>query len=200
MIRIACSRRSLVLALTLISAVGCTSETSDDLPEKAAVESTAPGSLRQPGYLPKAARALLREKMRRHAENTGQMVKAVVTLQYDEVERHARRLLAEPTLARPLNGDATMLNALLPERLFELQDALTAATETLQQAASRRDSSALSAAFSNVSQACVSCHAVYLQGRQAADPPAGGGETSGVEANSGKQDTGAPPAGNADSR
>ena len=90
------------------------------------------------------------------------MVRGVVLLDDQDVEEAADRILAEPTLARPLTGDATDLNSLLPARFFVLQDELRAQAKSLKAAAASHDPTHTADAFGQLSRACVSCHQLYL--------------------------------------
>jgi hypothetical protein len=119
------------------------------------------GSLRRgpelavPDRIPPAARAVLRSKMRRHAEQ-------LPALDYDGAARIAGEIFDEPELARPITGDE--LNALLPERFFTLQAALRNGARQVVEAAARRDSLKLGEAFNTLTGTCVACHNVYLRG------------------------------------
>ena len=114
-------------------------------------------------YLPEHARAILKKRMGRHAARTHDLLIAVTTLNFLEAREHASALIEEPQLARPLDGDATMLNALLPEALFESQDALIAACRHIALSASHRNPRELATAFGDLAKACVQCHAAYLK-------------------------------------
>jgi hypothetical protein len=125
--------------------------------------SIAPGpELAVPEHIPPAARAVIRSKMRRHAEQLPTLMLSVVVLDYDDVARSAGEIFDEPALARPVTGDE--LNGLLPERFFALQDGLRTAARQVVDAAARRDSAQLTRAFGELTQTCISCHDVYLHG------------------------------------
>lgn len=125
--------------------------------------SIPPGpELAAPERIPPAARAIIRAKMRRHAEQLPTLVSSVVVLDYEGVARSAGEIFDEPALARPVTGDE--LNGLLPERFFLLQDALRTAARQVVQAAARRDSARLTETFGQLTQTCVSCHDLYLHG------------------------------------
>ena len=125
--------------------------------------SIPPGpELAVPERIPPAARAVIRVKMRRHAEQLPALISSVVVLDYDGVARAAGEIFDEPALARPITGDE--LNGLLPERFFVLQDALRTAARQVVTAAAKRDGVQLPGAFGKLTETCVSCHDLYLHG------------------------------------
>jgi hypothetical protein len=115
-----------------------------------------------PDRIPPAARAVIRSKMRRHAEQLPALVSHVVALDYDGAARIAGEIFDEPELARPITGDE--LNALLPERFFTLQAALRNGARQVVEAAAQRDNVKLGEAFNTLTGTCVACHNVYLRG------------------------------------
>ncbi len=115
-----------------------------------------------PARIPPAARAIIASKMRRHAQQLPALLMNVVVLDRDGVARVAGEIFDEPALARPVAGDE--LNGLLPQRFFELQDALRAQARRVVAAAARPDSTDLPGAFGELTKTCVACHAVYLNG------------------------------------
>jgi hypothetical protein len=125
--------------------------------------SIPPGpELAVPDRIPPAARAVIRSKMHRHAEELTALVSKVAVLDYDGVARAAGEIFDEPTLARPVTGDE--LNGLLPEGFFPLQDALRTQARKVVDAAARRDSVRLADAFGELTKTCITCHDVYLRG------------------------------------
>ena len=125
--------------------------------------SIPPGpELAAPEHIPPAARAVIRSKMRRHAEQLPALMSSVVVLDYDAVARRAGEIFDEPALARPVTGDE--LNGLLPERFFVLQDALRVEARNVVAAAARRDGVQLAEASGALTRTCISCHDVYLHG------------------------------------
>jgi len=118
--------------------------------------------LAEPERISPAMRAVIRTKMGRHAQQLGALVSRVVVLDYDGVARSAGEIFDEPALARPVSGDE--LNGVLPERFFELQDALRAEARQLVAAAAARDNARVSEAFGGLAKTCLACHQVYLQG------------------------------------
>lgn len=115
-----------------------------------------------PGRIPPAARAVIASKMHRHAEQMPVLLMDVVVLDYGGVARAAGEMFDEPALARPMGGEE--LNGLLPERFFELQDALRARMREVVTAAARHDGIELSTAFGDLTKTCVLCHTVYASG------------------------------------
>jgi len=123
----------------------------------------APGpELATPERLTPAVRAVIHSKMSRHGEQLTQLVSRVVVLDYDGIARVAGAIFDEPTLARPLAGDE--LNAALPERFFEHQDALRAGAKELVTTAARRDGGRLAESFGGLMTTCLRCHDLYLRG------------------------------------
>ena len=121
----------------------------------------SPGpELKAPAHIPSAARAVIRNKMVRHREQLGDLMMRVVTLDYDGAARVGGEIFDEPALARPIGADE--LNGLLPEKFFELQDALRASARRVVEAAARRDGPQLAEEFRGLSQTCVACHHLYL--------------------------------------
>jgi hypothetical protein len=117
------------------------------------------------GHLPEAARAALRTQMREHARVMLELVSTVTVLDYDAVTRVVGRVLAEPTIARPVSNDATELNRALPERFFVLQDELRERLRRIEQAAARHDPDASAEALGAAINTCVHCHDAYLAGK-----------------------------------
>jgi hypothetical protein len=66
----------------------------------------------------------------------------------------------ERRMSRPLTGDATELNSLLPEKFFVQQDDLRAQARLLATAAAHQSAFEVADAYGKVS-ACVRCHGVY---------------------------------------
>jgi cytochrome c556 len=111
------------------------------------------------------ARAIIHQKMANHSKQMTELVWAVVFLDYEQAARQASAIAAEPRFARPITGDATELNTVLPPRFFDLQDQLRLRARTLEAIARTRDPNATARAFGALADSCVSCHAVYLNPR-----------------------------------
>ena len=132
--------------------------------------SIPPGpELAAPERIPPAARAVIRAKMRRHAEQLPALMSSAVVLDYDGVARAAGEIFDEPMLARPTSDEE--LNRLLPERFFVLQDKLRSEARLVVEAAARRNSAQLAQSFTGLTGTCVSCHDLYLHGEDAASAP-----------------------------
>lgn len=115
-----------------------------------------------PQHLSAAARTLLKTRMAHHGEDMRELQSAVLRIDYPRIGRAARSVASEPSLARPLSGDATELNAQLPERFFRLQDELKANADRLARAADARDPNEVADGYGRLARTCVACHQVYL--------------------------------------
>ncbi|HEX2573149.1 MAG TPA: cytochrome c [Polyangia bacterium] len=115
-----------------------------------------------PEHLPSAARSILKKRMERHGRDMGELMWAVLLLDYDTTQKLAQQVATEPLLARPLAGDASELNSLLPERFFTLQDELKSNAATLARVAPQRDPEAMADAYGRLAHTCVACHQTYL--------------------------------------
>ena len=113
-----------------------------------------------PARIPPAARAVIATKMGRHAQQLNTLLMSVLVLDDDGVARIAGEIFDEPQLARPIAGDE--LNGLLPERFFQLQDALRAQARDVVAVAARHDRARLPDSFAQLTKTCVACHALYL--------------------------------------
>ena len=116
-----------------------------------------PRHLGEPANLSPAARRVIRERMERHGQDMEDLVWSVLLLDYANAARAASAMAAG---ARPLDRNAPELEHLV--YLFEMQDELRARALTLAEAASKRDPTAMEAAFKQVSETCVKCHVMYL--------------------------------------
>jgi Cytochrome C' len=125
--------------------------------------------LKKPDYIPSSARAILDERMERHAEAAMRLSMSVVLLEYGDTWEVAQSIVDEPGIARPRTGDIDTINALLPPRFFEFQDQLKARAKELAEAAMQRNDTKLGAAYGKLTATCVACHSVYLNG--AGNPP-----------------------------
>src|SRR5689334_23127133 len=97
--------------------------------------------------LPGAARAVLKSRMASHVRDMTALVSAIMVLDYASIHQRAMDVAGDANLARPLGGDATELNTLLPEKFFEYQDQLRASARQLADAAERTDALAVSDAY-----------------------------------------------------
>lgn len=112
--------------------------------------------------LPLALRETLTASMDRHGEELVFLLSSVVLLHYQDAEELAQMIADEPKLGRPVPGDETSLNAMLPTGFFVYQDALTARAKELAAAARAKEDARLVKAFGALSETCVGCHSAYL--------------------------------------
>ena len=120
--------------------------------------------LAQPERVSQTARGVLAHRMARHGETLSELMNRLVLLDYEGVQREAQRIREEPPLSRPLTGDATELNSLLPARFFDLQDELRVRAAAVEEAARRSDSAKLIDSYSALARTCITCHQLYLGG------------------------------------
>jgi cytochrome c556 len=114
-----------------------------------------------PAHLPNAVRQIVQQRMARHSKEMTELVWAVVFLDYAGVTRQAQKIADEPRLARPVTGDATELNAIIPERFFALQEQLRVRAGRLADAARSHDDG-MAAEYGKLAETCVACHQAYL--------------------------------------
>jgi hypothetical protein len=112
-----------------------------------------------------AARAALKTQMHSHARGMLELVSTATLLDYDGALAATHQLLAEPRLARPITRDATELNATLPPRFFDLQDALYSHLQEIRSASEARMPDALATGLAAATRTCVQCHDAYLHGK-----------------------------------
>lgn len=103
--------------------------------------------------------------MARHAQDLPALARACVNLEYGQAAELGRDIGGDANLARPLTGDATELNALVPEAFFTLQDQLRVEARAVAEAAARQDGEALAGAYGRLSATCVRCHAAFRKPR-----------------------------------
>jgi hypothetical protein len=126
---------------------------------------SVPKRLRPPESLSETARALLKARMVGHAHDMGELMTAIVVLQYPEIRDGALRIAGGANLSRPLSDDASELNSALPEKFFLYQDNLRLEARTLAEAAGRENPFDVADSYGRLSQVCVRCHATYRAGR-----------------------------------
>jgi cytochrome c556 len=102
--------------------------------------------------------------MASHAGNMGDLMSAIMVLDYPRVHQAAEAVATDASLSRPLTHGANELNALLPEDFFRQQDNLRAYARTLADAASRQSPYGVADAYGRLSESCVRCHYVYRAG------------------------------------
>jgi hypothetical protein len=142
----------------------CANQQAADQPAQRAQLAEAistPARREPPEPLSKVATNLLKERMASHARDMGELVSAIMLLEYPKIADRANMIVADVNLSRPLTGDATELNASLPEKFFVRQDDLKAAARGLEDAAKALEPYRVADAYGKLSEACVRCHADY---------------------------------------
>jgi len=160
-----------VLAVCALAAA-CASQSANQPPQQAQLAEAiaAPDRTDPPEPLSPVARALLKERMAAHARDMGELVSAIMVLQYDGIAARADKIAGDVSLSRPTSKDATELNASIPEKFFVRQDDLKAAARNLADAARARDPYKVADAYGRVSQTCVRCHADFRPSLPDAQP------------------------------
>ena len=153
------------LALGMIAA-GCAASPPRQAPQQEHLTRaiSPPRRLEPPDNLPENARAVLRTIMVSHASNMGDLMQAIMVLDYPRIREGADAIAGDASLARPLTQQATELNSLLPEEFFRQQDGLRAQARLLSDAASRQSPYGVAEAYGRLSENCVRCHYVYRHG------------------------------------
>lgn len=117
--------------------------------------------LAAPDTLTPLTRALLHERMVRHRDDMGALLRAVLSLRRPRIVELALQVADEPALARTWH-DSDALNAALPARFFELEATMHQQARALAEAARQgRDDTALAQRFGRLTETCVSCHQAY---------------------------------------
>jgi cytochrome c556 len=157
--------RDLLLAASLLGA-GCAGKAAQEPPQQAQLTRavSSPRRLEAPDYLPEAARSVLRTMMASHAHSMGDLMSAIMVLDYPRIHEGAEAIASDASLSRPLTNQANELNALLPEEFFRQQDALRAQARVLVDAATRQSPYGVADAYGHLSESCVRCHYVYRSG------------------------------------
>ena len=151
-----------VLGVALFSA--CASQPNSMQPSQQAQLATAvaaPERATPPEPLSPAAREILKTRMAAHARDMGDLVSAIMVLDYARIVQKADAIAADVNLSRPISGDATELNSALPEKFFVRQDELRAGARALSAAARDLDPYRVANAYGRLSEGCVRCHADY---------------------------------------
>jgi len=118
-----------------------------------------------PAPLPAPAREILKARMANHARDMGELVSAIMVLDYPRIASQADRIAGDVSLSRPLTEDATELNSALPETFFQRQDALRTNARKLAEDARALDAFAVAADYGHISESCVQCHAEFRPSR-----------------------------------
>jgi hypothetical protein len=167
-----CDKTTTMLWLVALAAASgaCASQPQSRPPQEAQLlrAISPPERLGPPDYLPASARSVLRSLMPAHARDMGALMSAIMVLHYDEIDERASAIAADTRFARPMTGDASELNAALPQTFFQLQDELRTQAGTLARAAGRRSALDVADAYGRLSGTCVKCHATYREGARPA--------------------------------
>jgi cytochrome c556 len=164
------SRRSLGWTFALLGGLAtfgaCASQTHNQPPQKAQLARAVspPPRTGSSEYLSPTAREILKKSMASHARRMNGLVASIMVLKYPEIAEGAEEIAADASLSRPITGDATELNAVLPQGFFVQQDRLREQARALADAARALDPYSVADAYGRLSEACVRCHAVYRQG------------------------------------
>jgi len=154
--------RGSLLGVALFSA--CASQPNSMQPPQQAQLANAvaaPDRAAPPEPLSPAAREILKARMAHHARDMGDLVSAIMVLDYAHIVQKADSIASDVNLSRPISGDATELNSALPEKFFVRQDELRAGARALSAAARDLDPYRVANAYGKLSEGCVRCHADY---------------------------------------
>jgi hypothetical protein len=149
---------------TILLAGACAAPSARDQPPQQAQLARAlspPARTGPPVFLSEMARSILKSRMTSHARDMGQLVSAIMILDYPRIEGDAERIAADVSLSRPLTNDATELNSSFPEIFFVRQDDLRAEARALAVASRALDAYRVAASYGRMSEACVRCHADF---------------------------------------
>ena len=166
--------RLTALAVCALSA-SCANQSASQPPQQAQLAQAIAAPDRPdppPEPLSPVARAFLKERMAAHARDMGELVSAIMLLEYDGIAARADKIAGDASLSRPTTNDATQLNASIPEKFFVRQDDLRAAARTLAEAARSRNPYKVADAYGRVSETCVRCHADFRPSLPDAPPEA----------------------------
>ena len=121
----------------------------------------APDRTTPPEPLSPAARDILKARMAHHARDMGDLVSAIMVLDYLRIEQRGDQIADDVSLARPVSRDATELNTSLPEKFFVHQDKVKVEARALSDAARAHDPYRVAEQYGRLSEGCVRCHADY---------------------------------------
>jgi cytochrome c556 len=160
---------TLLASLSLVAGVAASScaTTSPHPPQQdqLAQALAAPDRHEPPQYLSNTTRELLRARMASHANEMGELVSAIMILQYPGIAERAAAIEGQVDLARPISTDATDLASALPPAFFDYQDELKARARALEEAAEAQGAFRVADAYGDLSKTCVKCHSVFRGAR-----------------------------------
>lgn len=154
---------SLLAGLTVTSCA--TTEPHAPQQDQLAQALAAPDRHDPPQYLSNTTRELLRARMASHANDMGELVSAIMILQYPRIAERAAAIEAQVDLARPVSKDATDLASALPPSFFDYQDELKTRARALEEAAKAQGAFRVADAYGDLSKTCVKCHSVFRGAR-----------------------------------
>jgi len=154
-------------ALTVLTAGSCATAPPPHPPQQdqLAQALAAPDRTDPPQYLSNTTRELLRARMASHANDMGELVQAIMILQYPRIAEKAAAIDAAVDLARPVSKDATDLASALPPSFFDYQDELKLRARALEAAAKAQGAFQVADAYGDLSKTCVKCHSVFRGNR-----------------------------------
>jgi cytochrome c556 len=148
-----------------VAVSACASPTAENQPPQQQAQLAqaiaAPDRAGPPEPLSPAARQILKTRMASHARDMGDLVTAIMSLDYLSIAQRGDAIAADVNLSRPISHDATELTSALPEKFFVRQDELRARARALSAAAQARDPNRVAAEYGRLSEGCVRCHADY---------------------------------------
>ena len=153
-----------ILVIAAVATSACASQTPTNPPPQQAQLAraiAAPDRTGPPQPLSPAAREILKTRMASHARDMGDLVSAIMLLDYDRIAQTGEGIAADVNLSRPISQDATELNSTLPEQFFVRQDELRGGAKALAAAARAHDPNRVAAEYGRLSEGCVRCHADY---------------------------------------
>jgi hypothetical protein len=161
------------LSALLASGVACSpSTTATKTPEAPESSSARPQpKLHAPDWLPVQAREMLASRMQRHGEEMMYLTAMVLTVNYEGAAHLAQHIAEEPRIPRPTSGEQGTISQLLPERFFQLQDELNERAKSMAAAAREQEEGKMIAAYSRLTETCVSCHVLYMRDDEEGERP-----------------------------
>ena len=154
--------RLLLLLVGPVSLLACM-EQQPQPPQRAQQASAvaAPRSTKPPEPLSPMVQEILKRRMVSHANDMNELVSAIMILDYPLIASRAEKIAEDVSLSRPITGDATELNASLPEKFFVHQDRVKFEARALARAAGATDPYQVADRYGRLSESCVRCHADY---------------------------------------
>jgi hypothetical protein len=156
------SIRALLLVAGLLPAPSCGSQQPQP-PQRAQQASAVavPKGPQPPERLSPMVQSILKTRMVSHANDMNELVSSIMLLDYPRIADRADKIVSDASLARPITGDATELNAMLPEKFYVYQDRVKFEARGLSEAAGAADPYQVAEKYGRLSESCVRCHADY---------------------------------------